>query len=94
MAGTIIAVLLYKLIKSLEYETAQGDGEDEKLFLPTSERREAETPSSVALSTVSARSAAPAQDSSQSLALPNHAKTPIMHDKEFEKSGFPNFTGD
>ena len=78
--GTVIAVLLYKLIKALEDDTAQDGGEDEKSILLTSERREPEAPSHGSLSIGSAGSAAPAQGSSQHIAPRTYAKTPVMGD--------------
>lgn len=102
MAGSIIAVLLYKLIKALEYETAQDDDDaDKQPILPTSSRNEPGNSSAVGISNVNVGTSAPApspaspgQGSSQHLAVPTYTKTPFVHDTESEKSGLPSCTGD
>ena len=35
IAGVILAVLVYKLVKALEYETAQDQDQGQDLILPT-----------------------------------------------------------
>lgn len=93
MAGTIIAVLLYKLIKALEYETAQDDGIDEAPILPTKARKP-DNKSTVSLSNVNVDEEAPSQ-THLAPPQPTYAKVPFVQDKESEKSGgLPTCTGD
>lgn len=92
-------MLLYKLIKALEYETAQDDDDDEQPILPKSTRKGGDNSSTIAFSTVNvgfeAPAQPPAQGSLQHLAPPTYANTPFVHDKESEKSGgLPSCTGD
>jgi aquaporin related protein len=99
MAGSVIAVLLYKLIKALEYETAQDDeDEDERQILPTSTRKDPDNSPAMGVPAVNVGSGAPAPvaaaGNSQNLAVPTYAKKPFVHDKESEKSGLPSCTGD
>ena len=93
MAGSCLAVLLYKLIKALEYETAQDDDKDAEFLLPKSTRNEPNMPSTVALSEVCTAASQPPAPS-QHLEPPTFAKAPFVHDKESEKSGLPSCTGD
>jgi aquaporin related protein len=97
MAGAIIAVLLYKLIKALEYETAQDD-EDIHAVLPTKARKEPDNNPAVALSAVKVESEPASQPAASSHLVPpqtTYAKVPYVQDKESEKSGgLPTCTGD
>jgi aquaporin related protein len=47
IAGVILAVLVYKLVKALEYETAQDQDQGPDLILPISMNVDARKPSSV-----------------------------------------------
>jgi aquaporin related protein len=47
IAGVILAVLVYKLVKALEYETAQDQDQDQELILPTARNVNGRKPSSV-----------------------------------------------
>ena len=47
IAGVILAVLVYKLVKALEYETAQDQDQGQDLILPTARNVDARKPSSV-----------------------------------------------
>ncbi|KAG0646542.1 Aquaporin-2 [Hyphodiscus hymeniophilus] len=97
-SGSILAVLIYKLIKALEYETAQDDDKDKQPILPTSTRRDLEGSSSGDAPTINVESETPAtppaQRSSATLQVPTYSKTPFVHDKESEKPGLPTCTGD
>ena len=97
-AGAIIAVLLYKLIKALEYETAQDDDKDINAVLPTEAWKEPDNNSAVVLSTVKVESesaAQPATSSHLAPPQPTFAKVPYVQDKGSEKSGgLPTCTGD
>lgn len=46
ITGTILAVLIYKLVKALEYETAQGEekGDEYQPVLPRTNRRQSSLP--------------------------------------------------
>jgi aquaporin related protein len=96
-AGTVIAVLLYKLIKALEYETAQDDEEEILPALPTKAPAPDNSPT-VALSNVKVESqhtSQPATSSHLAPPQPTYAKVPYVQDKESEKSGgLPTCTGD
>ena len=47
IAGVILAVLVYKLVKALEYETAQDQDQEPELILPMARNVHARKPSSV-----------------------------------------------
>lgn len=47
IAGVILAVLVYKLVKALEYETAQDQDQGPELILPTARNVVGRKPSSV-----------------------------------------------
>lgn len=86
MSGSILASLLYKLIKALEYETAQNDDDDDTVVLPQS--RKQPDPSTVALNSVGVAFQQPANTVSPNSAMP------ATGNKEDEKSGLPICTAD
>jgi aquaporin related protein len=86
ISGSIIASLLYKLIKALEYETAQNDDNDDTAVLLQS--RKQPDPSTVRLNSVHVTSQQPANTP------PPNSAMPATGNKEDDKSGLPICTAD
>jgi len=91
LAGSFLAVLLYKLIKALEYETAQDD-DSQPPELPTKVPMRAS--SNARSEGRSDLESAPPPSTHLSPPQPTYSKVPYIQDKEAEKSGLPTCTGD